>query len=422
MSATTATNAEQAPPPREPAAEGPRVPISLGVALAGNNNSLGLLRLILASIVIFDHAFPLGGYGTDPFFELTHGQASLGTIAVGGFFAISGYLIAKSGQSGDVVQFMWRRVLRIFPAYWVLLIFTAVIVGPLVFIAQGENIADYFHLGGAGPFTFLSLNWTLNIGTYGIYDLFTTTTPYGELIGSSAVNGSIWTLIYEWNCYLMIAVLVLFGVLKNAKIVVPVLTAGFLLLQVLLAVDPQAIGVLVPRLADPYTVSLTLTFLFGSLLAVYSSKVPFDDRIGILAGLVFIISLRYGGFSTVGTAAGAYLVMYLAARLPARLHWIGRKNDYSYGIYIYGFLVQQVLAFVGLHRVGYVVYTLTALVVTAGLAWLSWHLVEKRAMALKSRGPGRGVLYWRDRVRARFLDRKANVQAPRAAEPQTPKD
>ena len=58
------------------------------------------------------------------------GQASLGSLAVGGFFAISGYLIAKSGMSSDVVQFMWRRILRIFPAYWLVLLVTAFLIGP----------------------------------------------------------------------------------------------------------------------------------------------------------------------------------------------------------------------------------------------------------------------------------------------------
>jgi peptidoglycan/LPS O-acetylase OafA/YrhL len=97
--------------------------------------------------------------------------------------------------------------------------------------------------------------------------------------------------------------------------------------------------------------------------------------------------------------------MYLGARLPKQLHWIGAKNDYSYGIYIYGFLVQQVLAYMGCYKLGYFPYVLIALVITFGFAWISWHLVEKRAMALKSRGPGRGWAYWWDRVSTRFMNR-----------------
>lgn len=397
-SAGTSSLERAAVPPTPP---GSGSIVSISQALNGNNNSLGLIRLVLASLVIFDHAFPLGDFGVDPVKELTQGQASLGSLAVGGFFAISGYLIAKSGMSGDVVQFMWRRTLRIFPAYWTVLLVTGFLIAPLIWwLGYGRELAGYFTPGG-GVTYFLS-NWTLRIGNYGIHDLLATTTPYGEIAGQSVFNGSIWTLIYEWNCYLIIAVMVLFGILRNARIIVPILTAFYFVLQIMAIVDLNAVGLVIPQLADPNGISLTLTFLLGSTLAVYSRTVPFDDRLGILSAILLLVTLRYGGFLTVGTIAGAYLVMYLAARLPAAVQWIGKKNDYSYGVYIYGFLVQQVLAYLGVQRLGYVPFVAISLVVTFGFAWLSWHGVEKWAMRLKNWGPGRGVRYWYDKVRTRF--------------------
>ena len=404
MSSAGTAGVEQAPPPRDPAeiiAE-PHRTLSIGEALRGNQNSLGLIRLILATVVIFDHAFPLGGFGTDPFWHLTNGQASLGGLAVAGFFAISGYLIAKSGMSGDVVQFMWRRTLRIFPAYWLVLLITAFIVGPLLWLADGNLLGQYFTVAPGGPFYYFTSNWTLNIGTYGIHDLLADTTPYGRQIGSSAFNGSIWTLIYEWNCYLIIAVLVLFGVMKNARIVVPLIAAFFFIMEIVLVTNAANIQSLVPTGVDQYTISLGMTFLTGSVLAVYSKKVPFDHRLGILAGLVFVLSLHYGGFATFGTVAGVYFVIYLAAALPRQVQWIGQKNDYSYGVYIYGFLVQQITAYLGWYRLGYFPYVAIALVLTFMCAWLSWHLVEKRAMKLKNWGPGRGFAHWRAWLNARF--------------------
>lgn len=390
-------------PPRSPSGETTGQVISLSEALGRHRNSLGLIRLILASVVIFDHAFPLGGFGTDPFWRLTHQQASLGSLAVAGFFAVSGYLIAKSGMSGDVVQFMWRRILRIFPAYWLVLLVTAMLVGPLIWLADGHAFLDYFTLGPGGPFYYLTANWTLNIGTYGIHDLLTTTTPYGREIGGSAFNGSIWTLIYEWRSYLIIALMVPFGVLLKARLLVPVLTAFFYVLQIVSTINFPAVASLVPSvLADPYMINLGLTFLLGSTLGVYSTRVPYDDRLGILSGLLLLLSLRYGGFNLIGLPAGAYFVMYLAARLPKQVQWIGAKNDYSYGVYIYGFLVQQVLAYMGWYKWGYFPYVAAALVISFGCAWLSWHLVEKRAMALKNRGLGKGWRDWYDRALSRF--------------------
>ena len=402
MSASGTSSLERKPLPKPDPATDSGSGLSISEALKGTNNSLGLIRLVLASIVIFDHAFPLGGFGQDPFWTLTRGQASLGSLAVAGFFAISGYLITKSGMSGDVIQFLWRRTLRIFPAYWLVLLVTAFLIGPMIWLFDGKSFWNYFTLGGNGPVHYFTANWTLNIGTYGIHNLLTATTPYGLQVGASAFNGSIWTLIYEWNCYLIIAVLVAFGVLRNSKVLVPVIAGFFFVLQIASILNPSAVDLIFPKLADVHMITLGLTFMIGAVLAIYSKVIPFDNRLGILCGVVLLATLRYGGFSTVGLAAGAYFVMYLAARLPKQLQWIGAKNDYSYGIYIYGFLVQQTIAYFGWYKLGYAPFVAIALIITFGFAWVSWHLVEKHAMALKNAGPGRGWRHWYERTRMRF--------------------
>jgi len=98
--------------------------------LRGSDNAFGVLRLVLATSVIFSHAFYLGGWDYDPTIDWTKGQESIGGLAVIGFFVISGYLITKSGMRIDILQFMWHRSLRIFPAFWAVLIVTATVVGP----------------------------------------------------------------------------------------------------------------------------------------------------------------------------------------------------------------------------------------------------------------------------------------------------
>lgn len=371
---------------------------SVGSALRGHLNSLGIIRLVLASLVIVDHAFPLGGFGEDPFWRYTNGQTSLGGIAVGGFFVISGYLIVKSGASSDLMQFLWRRVIRIFPAFWGVLLFTAFVVGPIAWLVRGEPLSTYFTLGPGGPFSYITSNWTLTIGSYGIKDIFIGT-PYGQLTGGSVFNGSLWTLAYEWGCYMLVAVLAVFGVLARARIIVPFLTGFMLLASALTSLSSAEVGRVVPLLADPQVIFLGSTFLVGATIGVYSNKIPYDDRLGVLSGLVFLISMFYGGFAIFGVVAGGYFVMYLAARLPKSFQWIGAKNDYSYGVYVYGFLVQQCLAALGVYQFGYWVFMLAALPITFALAWLSWHVIEKQALALKAWGPGRGISAWRDRIR-----------------------
>jgi peptidoglycan/LPS O-acetylase OafA/YrhL len=376
----------------------PKPHMMLGDALRGHNNSLGLIRLVLASLVIVDHAFPLGGFGVEPVAGWTIGQTSLGGIAVAGFFAISGYLIAKSALAADILQFLWRRFLRIFPAYWAVLILTAFVIAPILWWAEGQNLVQYFRSNPEGPFTYLKVNWTLRVGTYGIYDLLASTTPYGRAVGGSVFNGSLWTLTYEWMCYLLVGICLVFGVLRRAKIVVPILTAFLALAQFVQLFAPKQVGLIAPYLWDRELTFLLLAFAFGACLALYAKAIPFDDRLGILAGLVLALSLRFGGYAIVGMAAGAYFVLYVAVRLPAVFRKVGTRNDYSYGVYIYGFLVQQLLSWLGVNRWGYFPYVLISLVFSFAFAWLSWHGIEKHAMSLKDSGPGRGIPHWRDRI------------------------
>jgi peptidoglycan/LPS O-acetylase OafA/YrhL len=400
VSSATATASEDNLPDEKPPVVGAQR--SIAEALGGRHNALGFIRLVLAALVILDHACALGGYGGDPLLIWTHGQAELGDIAVGGFFAISGYLIAKSGMSADILQFLWRRFLRIFPGYWTLLILTAFVIVPIVWIVQGENIARYFTLAGGGPFSYVKGNWTLNINAYGIYDVFAKTTPYGRAGYGSVLNGSIWSLIYEWTCYLLVGALLVFGILRRARIVVPLVTAFLFVLQVVLLVKPSVVATLVPWLSNGLTISLTLTFMYGACIAVYSKRVPYSHGLGILSGVLMVATLFFGGYQLIGVPASVYFILYLGARLPARLQRVGSKNDYSYGVYIYGFLVEQIFAALGLYRSGYVIYTLVSLIVSLGMGWISWHLVEKRAMSLKDWGPGRGIRSWRETARARW--------------------
>jgi peptidoglycan/LPS O-acetylase OafA/YrhL len=247
----------------------------------------------------------------------------------------------------------------------------------------------------------LTANWTLAINQYGIQDVFASTTPYGQLVHGSVLNGSLWTLVYEWLCYLMIGVLVLFGLLSRFKVIVPVLTAAVFTLQIVRLVDPAGLASVVPWMADPLRINLTFTFLLGSCLAMYSKRVVVDDRLGVFCGVVSVYTLFQGGFHVVGLPAFAYCLLWLAVRLPAWAKRIGSKNDYSYGIYLYGFLVQQTLAYLGIIHWGLIAYILIALVVSAGCAWISWHVLERPALSLKDWGPGRGVRYWWDKVRRR---------------------
>jgi peptidoglycan/LPS O-acetylase OafA/YrhL len=172
-------------------------------------------------------------------------------------------------------------------------------------------------------------------------------------------------------------------------------------LQALRFLAPEAFAVLPFWIGDPLAVNLSLAFLWGSCLAMYGHRIRVDDRLGILAVVLVVASYLTVGFGFIGLPALAYALMWAAVRLPERLKRIGSRNDYSYGIYLYGFLMQQLFAFFGWYEWGYLPYVAVSLVAATAFAMASWHLLEKRALALKDRGPGRGVPYWMDRVRIR---------------------
>lgn len=370
---------------------------TFGDSLSGRDNAFGLLRLILASFVIVDHAFPLGGFGEDPMWRWSQGQESIGGICVAGFFVLSGYLITRSAQRADLLQYLWRRCLRIFPAFWGALILAAFVVGPVVYALAHGSVAGYFTTAFPGPFTYLGRNWTLEIDQYGLLDVYART-PYGHQVGWSILNGSLWTLIYEWKCYLIVGALAAFGVFSRARILVAGSAAALLALAAVSKAFPTLGGSIAPWFGDPHFVILTMLFLIGATIALFRDVIPFDDRIGVLALLVFGWTLFHGGYVLMGYPALAYGILWLAGRIPAPIRRIASVNDYSYGIYVYGFLVQMTLAEYGVHKWGYLPFVIASWLVTLVIAMGSWHLVEKRALRLKDWGPGRGWRYWLSRL------------------------
>ena len=269
---------------------------SVSEGLAGHKNSFGLIRLVLASSVILSHAFPLGGWGDDPFLRWSGGQENLGGMAVLGFFAISGYLITKSGMNADAIQFIWRRALRILPAFYLVLIVGTFIVGPVAWVLEGNSISTYLSTAPGGPITYITANADLTMRQYGVYDIFVAETPYGAT-GGSVFNGALWTLTYEWGAYLIIWVLVVFGVLSRAKVLVPILTAFYFVLEVASTIVPGSAGSILPYFGDNYRVSLPLIFLYGACIAIYSRSIRLDARLAALSAVVVVFSLWQGGLS-----------------------------------------------------------------------------------------------------------------------------
>jgi peptidoglycan/LPS O-acetylase OafA/YrhL len=355
---------------------------SLAEVFSGRDNAIGFLRLLLAGLVIVDHAFPLAGHGIDPLLHWSHGQLSLGGVAVGGFFFLSGFLVTRSAQrTRSVLRYLWHRVLRIFPAFLVCLVVTAFGFAAIAYHHERGSLDGFLtSVPDESPVRYLRVNALLTMKQYNINHLLTST-PYRSSGYPMAWDGSLYTLVYEFKCYLVVAALAAGGVLLRARPLVPVLALMTYSVVLLQATGSAAVANVVPQLADQNFSRFLLYFLLGALVHLYAGSVPVDDRLGALALGITVWTLHSGGYLVLGLAALCYTVLWLATRLPFRT--VGVRRDFSYGVYIYGFPVQQLLADYGLHKHGIILYTAASAAGAFVLAVLSWYVVEQPALRLK---------------------------------------
>ncbi|MFF0155398.1 acyltransferase family protein [Micromonospora sp. NPDC005203] len=366
---------------------------------SAQHNAFGVLRLAMACGVIVAHAGPLG-FGQSNVGAATFGrQSDLGTLCLYGFFLISGYLITDSALRSTLRQYIRARLLRVFPGLWACLLVTAFVFAPLAALYENGNL-DGFWGHPEGPFDYVLTNFVASMEQFPISGLLADT-PYGQLVGGpSAFDGSLWTLRYDLAFYGIVGILVVTSVLRRAPRAVLVLTAGSyaLILADFFAAPtwssrpPQhgAIGPfpLIGAFAADWTLMLGFLFLLGAAARLYAHRIPVNRELAVLAGVVLVGSLWLGGFFAVGLPAFAYLVLFAAVALPKRLSTISRRHDYTYGIYIYGFPVQQLIALFGGARFGMVGYIVLSLLGALLFAMVSWHLVERPALDFKT-GSGR---------------------------------
>lgn len=318
------------------------------------SNSLNLLRVVLAASVIVSHSWPLGGFGPDP----SIGGHGLGEWAVAGFFAISGYLITSSRLRMPMTPFLLRRAARIMPGFWACLVVTAFILAPLTALASGDS---YRPLSGV---TYVVTNAALRMKQYGIADTLLTV-PY-----RGAWNGSLWTLFWEFACYIGIGVVFMLARARRD----PRITGALWIALAVLTIASDRIDLPSDL---PAGLFLMTCFAAGTLLRMYDARIPMSDAYAAVALAVLVGVTVLGQFRGLGALPFGYLLMWLAIRLP--FHRFGSRDDISYGLYIYAFVVQQMLAEAGVQRYGVGVFIAASMALTVIPAWLSWRYVEKPA-------------------------------------------
>ena len=337
--------------------------------LSRRGNNFDVLRLLAASLVLFSHSYALTD-NAEPFADVS--GWTFGEVGVVMFFAMSGFLIAKSwSDQPQLVPFAVKRALRLLPALVVAVSVTVFVVGPLFTTLP---LAQYF----ADPITWLYLVRCSLLFTF-----------FGELPGvfednpyTNAVNGSLWTLPVEACCYAMAAALGTLGLLRRSG-----LLAAFscLLLLFVTPLSPFSNAPAGGTTGGNLTlvVMLGATFVLGSLAYSLRSRLHLSWIVVVLLMVLWAATWDGGWVRASGILAISFAVLVFAFRTPASLRRLTAPGDVSYGIYVYAFPVQQSVAAIWGPGLDPLVMMAIAFPVTYGLAFLSWRLVERPMLALK---------------------------------------
>jgi peptidoglycan/LPS O-acetylase OafA/YrhL len=338
-------------------------------ATAGHPSGFDYLRITLAVAIIAVHSC-LTSYGlaaNDALYDSPLGR--LCNLLVPMFFALSGYLVAGSLQRCRTLgMFLGLRAIRIFPALFVEVILSAFILGPLVTTLPPQS---YF----SDPLFF---KYMLNA----IGDVhFLLPGVFADNPWPGVVNGQLWTIPYELYCYGALAFITLLGLKKwrvLGPIFVVVVAIGYLL-WVLHGTDSSVL----PGTNGVRKPFLVATFLAGVSIYFYRELLPWSGWHGVAALAVSIALPSLGGYADfLAPVPVAYATVCFGLMNPSRK--MLRGADYSYGIYLYGFAVQQTtMHFLPMAHVWYL-NVLISLPIAVLVAAASWHFVEHPASRLRS--------------------------------------
>ena len=336
-------------------------------------NNFDFMRLSLAVLVIYSHGYALGlgSEVQEPFVAFTRGQVSGGVIAVDAFFVMSGFLITASAQrSRGVASFLKKRVARIYPAFLVAALLTAAVILPL---SGGQFLfGDWF--SRIRDFLWKTV-WLTEFSYAGVF----AHNPFPNVI-----NGSTWSIPYEFWCYLGVAALLVAGILRRRSVVLALFAASWIV-SILFRVEGWILGgkELGLILGPPQIWARMLPlYLAGVVFYLYRDAIP---RRGWLAAIAFasllVASFFYSGWTVVFPLAGTYLIFWFAFTPGIRLQHFGRFGDFSYGTYLYAFPIEQLMMRWFGHPVAPALLFVCATPVTLLIAIGSWYGVERHFLA-----------------------------------------
>jgi peptidoglycan/LPS O-acetylase OafA/YrhL len=339
--------------------------------IKGRNQRFDTIRLFAALLVLWSHAFPIAGRrNQEPLARLT-GLDELGGLGVAIFFTLSGYLLTVSlERHPSLLRFVINRCLRIYPALVVMCLIVVFIFGPAI-----TNLPRSVYISHDQTIGYLITSSALRI-EYSLPGVFTNN-PLPNV-----VNGSLWSLPYEVQCYGALIALTLLPLSPRWKATIIMVTLAVVFIN-----RPRDIG-LFDKFAglDYYHLKLGWFFFGGCFLATWRKQI-YRHRL-LLLGL----SAAWLTWLSRGTpmqwlslwAATTCLTIWIARDTTWIPAWPDKLGDWSYGVYLYGFPIQQIAAGLKLHDTSFTAYMVLCTIITLMCGAASWHAVEKRALRYRS--------------------------------------
>jgi len=291
------------------------------------NYNISFIKFIMAILVMFSHSFPItmGKGNNDILYNFSNGSLDFGKLSVCIFLFFSGYFITKSlNNNSKFKDFFKKRVFRIFPSLFVVLLITVLIVGPLT---TTLNIKDYF----------FNLSWI----KYFIKNmlLITTHTIDGVLqnnIYNESINGSLWTLPVEFLCYIFSFIAFKMSLCNKDKLkyTFPIFIIGYLLFNTIFNIS--IINTLLP---------LVSFFYIGMITYTYKDKIKYNGLFTIICLITLFLSLYFGFYKYICILVIPYIVLYLSFGIKNIKIFKHKIFNLSYEIYLLGFLVQQIICY-----------------------------------------------------------------------------
>ncbi len=353
----------------ESAAHSQPAPPVIKKAIKEDGNTFNIVRLVAALMVIFSHCFPLlakpdrTGYGEWQ-----------GPLAVWIFFVISGFLITGSYKhTGNIAIFVGSRILRVWPALIAVTLISVFVIGPAVTTC---SLPAYF----ANPATF---NYLQNIQL--LYIHYPLPGVFEHNLYPGAVNGSIWSIPLEILMYLVTCILGVSGLLRRRYLALAAWTVLFI--SGLPNIGSPNIDKLQPIawLGTLATIKYpVLCYLTGTLLYLFKEQIRPSIRLSVL--LLVAAAL----FAKIDLYTASIVLLPLGiltfALRPTKINLFSKLGDYSYGIYLWAFPVQQLLVHF-YPRLSFWQLFIFASVLSIGCGAISWYVVEKPCLAFKKKLP-----------------------------------